>query len=111
MVGRVVALFFVGGGTLGLATLPFAPQDSDVAASAIFAAPAIVAGWVVWAVPSSGVPLVSPQLIREPGDRARREEDEAVQANSGAVRLVRREGSLPSVREAERALAWVLAGA
>ena len=50
-VGRLAALFFVGGGVLGLATLPLAPEDADELATSIVAALAIVAGAIVWGVP------------------------------------------------------------
>jgi signal transduction histidine kinase len=53
---KVAAVFFVGGGLLFLATLPFAPEDARTDLSAVIALVACAVGLGVWLVPWERLP-------------------------------------------------------
>jgi signal transduction histidine kinase len=53
---KIAAVFFVGGGLLFLATLPFAPEDARVDISAAIALAACAIGCVVWVIPWERLP-------------------------------------------------------
>jgi signal transduction histidine kinase len=64
--GRLAALFYVGCGALGLATLPLPAPGSDIAAIAAVYAAAVVVGITVWLAPWERWPRAASLVILPP---------------------------------------------